>query len=362
MFRMHKLKYQSKSGAVSMITVMLMSIVLLVLVIGLVQIMTNEQRQSSDNELTNRAFYTAEAGLESARQYIAQLSAPEVKSLAATKLAEADCLSSSETGSLNGGVDAVLIDDDNYRAEVICQKIAGVDGGTYIVGPEMGVNSPRQYNLGTNKERLRVQWAEKSDNSSVVFRDNSNRDKLPSSHDWDSVAMLRLQFFSFGSGLNRDDLLSKTREIFVVPANGTGTHNISNTNQLAYGDCTNLVNIGQKMCSIDITGLSNSTSVTDYVKISYLYETATTNLTPLYAGGGVDNQLVSQLRVDTTGKVGDIYRRVQANVDVDSTLSDYLPGYTLLGNQICKSFRVTESSSEFSSINNNNDSDYCDET
>jgi len=338
----------TKPGAVAMITVILMSIVLMVLVIGLVQLMVNEQRQSSDNELTNRAFYTAEAGLESARQYVSELSPGQVATLAGTSLADADCLTGSD--NLQGELDPLLIGEDSYKAEVVCQKISGV-GGTYTVGPEIGINSPRQYDLGNNKDSLLVQWAPKND-ASENFRTNPS---LPAHSAWDSPAVIRLQLFSFEPSASRDDLKAWNKEFYLLPGDGSSTHAFSTPPAPVLASCTTVgKSDGQKMCSVEITGIPNSGSATNlFVRISYLYDTTTTDLAPLPLGN-----LAGQLRVDTTGRVGDIFRRIQANIDVGNSAADNLPGYTLLGNQICKSFEVTNDTDDYAEINNS-DLDYC---
>jgi len=337
-----------------MITVILMSIVLLVVVIGLVQLMLNEQRQSSDNELTNRAFYAAEAGLESARQYVSELSSAEITALSSTPLADAECLTGAN--KLQGDIDPVLIGDASYEAEVICQKISGV-GGTYTIGPEIGINNAKQYDLGNNKDSLEVQWAIKETGPAPTFRGST---ALPVPSSWSSPAVIRLQLFGFESNVNRARLLDLNKEFYLIPATtaaGSTTHSYVGSAGPVLAECDSGVTVGQKMCSVNITGIPTGAGTNAFVRISYLYDTTTTDLTPR-SGGSVAAQLPGQLRVDTTGRVGDVYRRIQANIDVSNQAADDLPAYTLVGNQVCKSFEITDDPADYDSINNS-DPDYC---
>jgi hypothetical protein len=350
---MNQKKYKTKPGAISMITVMLMSIILMVLVIGLVQIMLNEQRQSSDNELTNRAFYTAEAGLESARQHVSELSDSEVKLLATQSLAEAPCLANDP--ELLGGIGAALISDDNYEAEVVCQKVAGVDG-TYTVGPDIGINNAVKYDLGTNKDSVRFDWAVRDGVESETFRSDSS---LPAQSVWTSPAALRIQLYWFEPNMPRADLKNSYSEFYVLPGNSANspTHSFNVTDQPVLARCS-VGAFEQKMCSIEINSIPANVNRILYVRMSYLYESTEADITPL-TGGLTDDSLSGQLRVDSTGRVGDVYRRIQANIDLGDPGD--VPNYTVLGNQICKSFDITDRISEFASINGGSSilDDYC---
>jgi Tfp pilus assembly protein PilX len=65
-------KKQQERGVVSLFTVMFFTILVTVLTVGFVRIMINERRQSTDEDLTTRAYYAAESGVEDAKRALQQ--------------------------------------------------------------------------------------------------------------------------------------------------------------------------------------------------------------------------------------------------------------------------------------------------
>ena len=59
-------KLNNQQGVVSFFTVIFITLLLLILTTAYIRLMVNEQRQATDNDLSSRAFYAAESGVNDA--------------------------------------------------------------------------------------------------------------------------------------------------------------------------------------------------------------------------------------------------------------------------------------------------------
>ena len=63
---MYKDLRHSQQGAIAMITVVFIAILLTIITTSFISITVNEQREATDDDLTTRAFYAAESGVQDA--------------------------------------------------------------------------------------------------------------------------------------------------------------------------------------------------------------------------------------------------------------------------------------------------------
>lgn len=84
-------RLDNQRGVVSFFTVIFVTMLLLIMTTAFIRLMINEQRQSTDNDLSNRAFYAAEAGVNDAILQIKEaLEAPNVN-LALASIIKGQC-------------------------------------------------------------------------------------------------------------------------------------------------------------------------------------------------------------------------------------------------------------------------------
>lgn len=328
---------KNQAGAASMITVMILALILTIVVTGLMRLSLADQRGSIDDELTNRAFYAAESGLSDA-----------IRAIKADNVANgADC---EPEGVLNAANELII--DQDLDIAVTCQLIDESPGNIEAaIDQNEGLRIPLNYE-GTKPTRVILRWhivgdpADGGDGSSVTPRSQSNL-KLPQQNSWgaNNPAMIRAHYYSAPSttSFSRTDLTNKA--VWLNPSN-IALASVVNMNT----DDASIVN-GQ--CQ------SGGQDATEYackatIAIGDLdTQEAEIRLTSLYKSSHIslefendDAEFIgAQALIDVTGRATDVYRRIQARVDIsgdsDRILINGPNGAITSGEDLCKQLQVS---------------------
>jgi len=311
-----------------MITVIFVSIVLTILVTSFIRITVNERRESTDNDLTTRAFYAAEAGVQDA---VAAIKKGSLKN-------EKEC---TPTGGPGSGKLA-----DNLDTEYTCQ-IVEMSPSDYQADLAKNQTVMLHLNVGKPINKLEFKW-HLVDKNQFALRKSSD-DTLPQESAWRSKgkpfpAMLQVEVIELPkSGVSRDNIKNFMK--FISPANGGAggsAYNLADGSILA-ANCDPKASTGTYACVYNLTGWDVDAK-DYYVRVTALYRSTQLKI-QAYNGAEAVPLIGVQAAVDVTGRAGDVYRRVKTRVDLSPP--SLLPNYAIIsGKGICKNFLITDSTDD----------------
>lgn len=338
-----------EAGVVSLFTVIFFTIMISVVTVGFVRVMINEQRQSTDEDLTTRAYYAAESGVEDTKRALKQYYPSDQGKLNATTCDAPQGYNKVIASSLNVGYSCKLIDLNPSDIE------ATLPGDNTAMQWEIRSQNDANFN------KLRISWHSLSDDidgSNVAFRTPSDTSD-PTYANWKSgsqpyPAMLRMQMFGVPKSgtFGRSDVENLNRVGFLSPSTAAGPTSVSiaalnNAGSPQSISCTtNASTFGGYACQaiVDITSL-NVTTNNLFLRMKGLYDQNGTKVKiELLNGSNVVNTQDAQAKVDVTGYAGDVFRRVQSRVSLPNTAdTSLMPEFGVeSGDSICKHFEITD--------------------
>lgn len=358
--------FKDQSGAVALITVILLMFVFLVITLGFLRLAVNEQRNSSDVDLNSRAYYAAESGIEDARRILGQFYSDGTISTAERNQLRGDTCSAASP--LGVPENSVLSDD--LETKITCQLI-DTEPGDYIAS--LGVNQsallplipadtdPSNPVTPADVASVKIEW-HSSDDGSVVARSSAETD-LPNVGCWNSgensvsggvcsgdpyAAMLRTGLFTLpmSGSISRASLTNKIS--YLNPVDGAGTvtaaafeTKIGGTNSVSNSPSCSTGAGGPYVCTLTISDLNlTGAAVQNYLRITPIYKGTTVKVT-MYDGSGDPLSFSDvQAKIDVTAQAGDVIRRIETRIPL-STL-DLLPDEAITtADQLCKQVVIT---------------------
>lgn len=318
---------------------MFVSILMTILVIGFVRIAINESRQAIDNDLTARAFYAAEAGLEdgirAVQDYIAGSS---------ITLNEAIC----DPPMANGvPYDNVLSAPSEFDSEYTCLLI---DTSPDSQEASLALNETVQFVLDTEStaNQLIIEWHLKGSTTTLGLRSGMT---LPKIANWRNAsddpfpAMLRSYLFSYPKAGNfgRSALTNSVNlaylNPYITPQNTPVSYNPAAVASLGVrnADCdrnTGGSYICRQVYTLDTSNRMHVLRLTALYAPTNVRVTMKNNNTVIGIRGG-------QIAIDSTGRAGDVYRRVEERVVLAPTGANLLPDFAILSaDNVCKNMLV----------------------
>ena len=329
----HKL---NQSGSMSLLTVIFLALLLTIVTISFIRLAIIEQRQATDDDLTTRAFYAAESGVEDGKRALALWQSGGAVNLNEDVCQPADVVPS---GLLSA----------DLSTEYTCQLI-NLAPGNFLARLDAWEGATIPLNSGGSAfNRVQIEWHLPEAGQPYGVRGNSDTD-LPTVPDWISAeypAMLRTAVFWHDAGATFASSSVDQYALFINPAASNAALNSTNDRQVVNGFCQPAVAGGGYACTATVTVVSSST--TDfYLRLQALY-TATDVRVTLFNGNNPNPVLLEdvQAAIDVTGRAGDVYRRIEARVPL--TQFDYpFPDIALWSNtDICKAFSVTDDTADY---------------
>lgn len=373
----------NQSGAVSLFVVIFSTLLITVATISFVKIMTGDQKQATDSDLSQSAYDSAMAGVEDGKRaildYLASCSAdpslPSCLTLASSMSDTCNGTVSGLPGNAASGTDEVKLqtntDDSDLNQAYTCVKI-NVNTPDYL-----GVLEKDAVKLiplrGTGDfNKVKLDWFSIKDLSSGTVPDIPNFGAVSpllaqglnasvGDKKWNnrpSVMRTQLIQYSSASGFKLNDFDNNTSNksnsatLFLYPSNIIPT-----LYALPYGDRRPQADyIKQVNCTADFTNGGYSCtatlelpdpidgSVSDrvaYLNLSSLYSGANFRVT-LYSGTVVVDFKQVQPEIDSTGRANDLFRRVKSRVEPIGAEFPYpVAAVDLAGVGLCKNFAVT---------------------
>lgn len=332
--------FNSSGGMISIFTTMVLMIVITLIVLGFAQLSRRNQRVTLDLQLSSQAFYAAETGINDVRNLLNSRLASG--GAVDSSLNKSDCGYSGIWSALNPTIDGT----NKVSYSCITVDLAP----TQLSYSDVGSNStiiPINSNDGiTNIGSINLTVQSKADTLTPASNCSGNYSFPPSTAaNWScGFGILRFDLVPVpGTGFNLTDLRNSTMTTFAVPSVSGGSSSIAyaggmaNTNTLIRMPCS-----GQS-CNLTITtGAAPKTEY--YMRVSSVYKDVGLLVTANPPSSSANIELKeAQAVVDSTGKAGDVLRRVKVNIPLLSSSRNSFSDYALQSyGSICKQFYVMD--------------------
>jgi len=315
---------KNEQGFVSIVVTLIIMIILSLVTLGFARLMSREQEQALDRQLSSQAFYAAETGVNNAREQLASNPSYTVTTCTPDDIDTRGPVRNTCTtvSPIVTSLEYKPVSTDQNSPKII--TLRGVDSG----------GSPAA--IGT----LNIRWNAAPGNAGAsAFRTNN---ELTPQGSWNTrTGMLKVVLIPFVNGDSRASLSNRTMTLFLIPRASGGTSSVAfgtyagnESNALLGVTC----NAGTGFCTLSVTGIPAYSEFR--AVITSLYQNNEVLLTSPVIYGFRDEQAI----VDATGKAGELLRRVQVRVPLNNSGGDLVGNAVQVSNTICKKLFVNETS------------------
>lgn len=362
-------------GSVSIFVVVFAALLIVTISITFIRLMVQDQIQATNNDLSRSALDSADAGVEDAKRLLIKYnkecttSTPYCDALL-LRMNGTDC---AVLSALTGTVGETRVGDEALQQAHTCVKI-WYNTDDYIGTLTPGVSRMVRLSGASPFTKVKIEWYSKSNlqasNTPSELQLNTNPE-LKSSSDWPTgmPSLLRAQLLQVGQEFTLSQFDSfdsdnsytdndNSGTLFMIPAS-------VGTNSLTFGvgrsEPRQPVRCVQAFattddrfaCWVEID-LYNPDDPADsavsidrsdaYLRLGAPYNYATDFKVTLFDGSGAQVKFKGvQPRVDSTGRAGDLFRRVDSRVELTGNNFPYIEGALDITGDLCKAFEVTSS-------------------
>jgi len=391
---MKNISNNTQAGAVSLFVVVFFMLLITVVTVSFLRLMTADQQQSSDNDLSQSAYDSAQAGVEDAKrtllsykQYCVSNTASQCQaagdinhlSTAVCNAALSKAIGAGTTPSEK--VDEVLIQQSTRDdAELLNQAYTCVtiDLETDDYVGNVAANESQLVPLVSSSQfdRVRVEWFSREDVSSNAISLNGlgvSGHPLYTTGRWpvNRPSLMRAQLvqvatsgFTIASFDTVSGAQSNGASMFLYPTAESGigalpmtsydqrktspTDNPNPKDDLTTPtavSCQSSLSSGGFACTATLV-LPQAIGATDnqrtaFLRLVPLYNSTHFRVT-LWNGPTVAKFSGVQPAVDSTGRANDLFRRIESRVDLYDTTFPYPEAAIDLTGNFCKDFAVTD--------------------
>lgn len=325
---------RNNQGLVSFLVVMFISVLLVMITAAFVQIMSRELRQATDNELSTRAYYSAEAGIEEGLVEIRE--AIENDNL--DNIEQTSC-ESKEWGFNDH-------DATGFSCRLISFQPNALEG-------RLDADTSRQFHfMDVGHDTLRVQWhhQDRGDyTEDTDFAEIPSNPFNPPAAGWtgDLPPIMRVEIVSYPDESFQEEDVTQ-RVTFLRPSEsslGTSSVDLADIEpgqNMRTANCD--PNAQEYACSFHITGMNEVDEEHHMMRIKPFYNDTHYGIEALSGGqfGGSPVAIPGNVAIiDVTGYANDVFRRLQARVPLES-VDAFGQDHVLLGDGgVCKVMRIT---------------------
>lgn len=351
-------------GGVSLFIVIFTTLIVTIVTVSFTQIMIRNQQQATANDLSQRAYNSALAGVEDAKRTLVAMqkacsggSSEQCNNLRQA-VASQDCDTLDQAGiegmSQNGAYQETTVGNPSDNQAYTCVKIdTKTENYEGVLKADESTVVPL---FGANEfDRVKVTWfthddSGQDDADQTVRLYNAPSPVLPPQSAWGSQTppIMRAQYIP--GSVSTSQLDDRAKTAFLYPfANLPGTSQIV----LAGDDRRNPGNATPSPinCEPQYTTAAGACSaelrVPDETAKAYLQLTALYNGThftiELYDGNTRIDFDGVQPKVDSTGRAADLFRRVVARVKVSGVSLPYPNASVTTKGDFCKDFSLRDS-------------------
>lgn len=366
-----------QSGAVSLFAVIFGAMLLTIVTIGFMRLMIMDQRQSSNNDLSQSAYDAALAGVEDAKRVVRAAQTGNIQA-AGVLNGPINCNMVAASGVVGGSTSGDTIIQTGTGAgkrfdqAYTCVKIT-MKSQDFVYKSIEDKSQLIPLRATSSFNRISIEWYRRDDESNLgganaVNTEISTTGELPARNSWHSNTpqLMRAQLINPGPTFSLSTLDTTGVTSFFRPnvlrsdvAGQDGTAVSSKTSDRPRATDGNEHNNGTNIVSCSKTfkfsGEYSCKAVIDVDEIAAGSETAFLRLTSIYKGGSVkvslqktDGTIVNfdgvQPIVDSTGRASNLFRRVEARLQIGDDFA-YPDNAIELKNSLCKDFSVSGSGS-----------------
>ena len=372
-----------QSGAVSLFSVIFATMLLSVLVAGFMRLMIRDQQQATNNDLSQSAYDAALAGVEDAKRVIRSAQAGNSRAYNALNDPDSEECTVIQRAGIAGveGDSEVQVKSSDANGEKFnqaytCVNIA-MDTPDYLYEAHedktwlVPLTATGEYN------KIAIEWYTREDsNGAVVGNPGGSTESLPPRASWgvtstipgvtSSVSappIIRAQVINPGEQIDLSalDLTGQTAFVRPVSVSSSATKpvevpvNLASAPRVVGDGASGANSLYPVTCSAKFLYNDEYACRTVLVLDGSISEAASSNaflrLSSIYSGAHVrvtllnDTNAVSfhgvQPSVDSTGRANDLFRRVEARLQLGDDFP-YPEGVVDINGNICKDFSVTD--------------------
>lgn len=412
---MKSISINRQSGAVSLFVVIFAMLIITVITVSFLRLMMTDQQQSSDSDLSQSAYDSAQAGVEDAKRALlhyqqvctttptgcaaeADKISPSTGLQCNTALLNSGVISSSDesgqTGSNAGEINVQQSQSGNDKAlnqAYTCVTVQ-LDTDDYIGNLSAGDSQLVPIVGKGDFDTVTVRWFSRQDVSttdgSVVLPGVSATHMPPTQASWNAntPSLMRAQLIQVGDTFTMTDFDSVSgsgpttqsdgNTVFLYPTSGVGatsaaftaldTRASSPTGDPAPASssttphpvqCAASTSSGGYACSMSLTlpsPIGGGTARKAFLRLTPFY-TSTHFQVVLSNGTPTTSNLIKfnavQPLIDSTGRANDIFRRVQSRVNLYNTDFPYPDATIDVNGNFCKNFGVSDTPATYTATN-----------
>jgi len=393
--------HNNERGAVSLFIVIFAALLITVVTVGFIRLMIADQQQATNNDLSQSAYDSAQAGVEDAKR--ALLRYQNICSTGdpiACSVAYNDITAASSANKCNQGLVYIVNPSELSKNEV---PIINENGSAALsqaytcvtIAPEtddylgtLPANGSKIIPIKSTSavSSIVIEWYDKSN----ITNTNLSVSLLPfntipisgnplilqaplynqTSSGWGAnrPSIMRTQLMQFGSSFNLTDFdntntagESNANTLFLYPTGTTGstTPVVNDTFLFSAKDarysgsgapvpvaCRGSVGTGGYACTVTLNlptpvGGIGPNGRTAYLRLTPLYNASSYRVTLKQASGAPATFNAVQPAIDSTGRANDLFRRVSTRVELIDTTFSYPDATVDSTGSLCKNFAVT---------------------
>jgi hypothetical protein len=295
----------NNQGFVSIVVTMLVAVILSLIAIGFSNVMSRQQKDTLERQLSTQALYAAESGVNDAIQKLATNPSFQTPGTDCKKVSEGGLATNSAGIAGDSSVKSTCVTIEQAQKVLVNDTVTADPSRPWVI-PLIPISS-------TPIERLQVSWEPGPDSSLPIVPAGSTPGTFT---DYVSkLNVIKATLVLFTAGNSRDQLSDATRTYYLYP---TGTSiptplTDPNTNAIISGACS-----GSK-CSISIPSVqaliagltAGRPDVRPYLILSPLYRTNKVEISAYDSSSSSIELGGVQVSIDSTGRVNDTTRRVR---------------------------------------------------
>ncbi len=359
-------------GAVSIFVVIFSALLLTVLTVSFIQIMTSEQRRATNSDLSQSAYDASLAGVEDAKRVLRACATEGASSNSCQALASnaGDCKVIARAGiagnvTLNETVIQSSVDaGSEFNQAYTCVNI-NMQTPDFIYESIEGRSQLVPLKSAADFDTVVVEWFMQKDlgAGSIPTAPTGSSDLFAKgSSNWgiSTPPLMRTQLITPGASFDVNSLndTKSSQTVFLRPssmANGSTNLDIAElssrprattpdgefSNDVSSLPCSRDFANGGYSCKVSLRvgrTVSQAESQNAYLRLTSVYRGANVRVS-LFSGGSLVNFNGVQPSVDSTGRAADLFRRVEARLQVGDDFP--YPNYAVdVTDDICKDFSV----------------------
>ena len=359
-------KRSMKQGVVSIFVVIFSALLLTVLTVSFIQLMISEQQRSSNRDLSQSAFDAALAGVEDAKRALRRCAEGDATACGAINAAQ-DCRVIARAGIVNSGGDETIIQSNSSAGEQFnqaytCVNISMLTPDFIYQATTDGQSQLVPLKADGDFDKVVVEWFMQEDIGAGATLTVNSGSGLPEKSAWGSTAppVMRAQLITPGDSFTLESLdsSSASQTIFLRPsslANGTTDIEVSTArgrvaddtaaeydNSATSHPCSRTFENDGYACKATLrlgSAVTPAQSQNAFLRLTPIYRGTNVRVTMVSPAGSVVNFDGVQPSVDATGRASDLFRRVEARLQMGEDFP--YPNYAAdVANSICKDFSV----------------------